>query len=125
MLVRRLVSLLLNLCCAFIMEQQRGHNYRVLGGIVVLAFLYCGWLYTQRTITGIPRLDGIFGVLLGLFICSRPAANMLDLLFAQRGQSAAAEWSAIAWLALNVLVMIVGWIVITIGATRLIGRMLL
>ncbi len=102
------------------MEQQRGHKYKVLGLIVVLALLYCGWIYTQRTITGIPRLDGTVGVLLGLFICSRPAANMLDLLFAQRGQAAVSEWSTVAWLALNVLVMVVGWIVITIGATRLI-----
>ena len=106
------------------MEQQRGRSYRTLGVVVLLAFLYCGWLYTQRTITGIPRLDGLVGVLLGLFICSRPAANLLDLLFAQRGQAAASEWPAVVWLALNVLVMLVGWIVITIGATRLIDRAL-
>ena len=69
---------------------------------------------------GLPLLDGISGVLLGLFICSRPAANMLDLLFTRRGQAASSEWSAIGWLVLNGLVMFVGWIVITIGATRLI-----
>src|SRR5512139_4018400 len=107
------------------MEQQRGRSYRTLGVVVLLAFLYCGWIYTQRTITGISRLDGVIGVLLGLFICSRPAANLLDLLFAQRGQAAASEWPAVAWLALNGLVMIVGWIVITIGATRFIDRALL
>ena len=90
--------------------------------VVVLALLYVTWMITQRMITGLPRLDGIIGVLLGLFICSRPAANMLDLLFTRRGQAASSEWSAIGWLALNGLVMFVGWIVITIGATRLIGR---
>ena len=103
------------------MEQPRGHNYKVLGVIVALACLYCGWMYTQRTITGIPRLDGAIGVLLGLFICSLPAANMLDLLFAaRRSQSRSSEWASLGWLGLNLLVLFVGWIVITIGATRLI-----
>lgn len=107
-------------CYASSMEQERGRNYGTLGVVVVLALLYGGWMITQHTITDIPRLDGIIGVLLGLFICSRPAANMLDLLFTRRGQMASAEWSSIGWLALNGLVMFVGWLVITIGATRLI-----
>ena len=85
-------------------EQRRGRNYKTLGLVIVLALLYMGWMYIQRTITGMPRLDGTIGVLLGLFICSRPAANMLDLLFAQRSHAASSEWSAIRWLALNGLV---------------------
>jgi hypothetical protein len=72
----------------------------------------------QHTITGLPRLDGIIGVLLGLFICSRPAANYLDLLFS-RGRTSSDRF-LFGWLALNGLVIFVGWIVITIGATRLI-----
>ncbi len=102
------------------MEQERGRNYRTLGVVVVLAMVYGGWMITQHTITNPPRLDGVIGVLLGLFICSRPAANMLDLLFTRRGQATSSEWSAIGWLALNGVVMFVGWLVITIGATRLI-----
>jgi hypothetical protein len=105
------------------MEQQRGRRYKTLGMVVLLALLYGGWIYTHRTITGIPRLDGVIGVLLGLFICSRPAANMLDLLFAERrSQSSLSEWSSLGWLGLNLLVLFVGWIVVTIGATRLIAR---
>jgi hypothetical protein len=104
-------------------QQQRGRNYKTLGAVVVLALLYGGWLHTQRTITGLPRLDGVIGILLGLFICSRPAANMLDLLFAaRRSHSSSSEWSALGWLGLNLLVLFVGWLVITIGATRLIER---
>ena len=94
----------------------------MLGLVVLLALAYGGWLYFQRTLTGSYRLDGVVGVLLGLFICSRPAANMLDLLFTWRYQATTSEWSAMGWLALNVLVTIVGWIVITVGATRLIDR---
>jgi hypothetical protein len=110
------------LCYASGMEQPRGRSYKTLGVVVVLAVLYISWMITQRTITGLPRLDGIIGVLLGLFICSRPAANMLDVLFFKRTVRDSSEWSAIGWLALNGLVMIVGWLVITIGATRLISR---
>jgi hypothetical protein len=47
------------------MEERRGRSYITLGVVVLLAVLYGGWLRTQRTITGIPRLDGIIGVLLG------------------------------------------------------------
>lgn len=104
------------------MEQPRGRNYKTLGVVIVLAILYGGWMITQRTITGLPLLDGISGVLLGLFICSRPAANMLDLLYTRRGQAVSSEWSSIGWLALNGVVMFVGWLVITIGAMRLIDR---
>ena len=102
--------------------QRRGRNYKMLGLVSVLALLYIGWMNFQRTITGMPQLDGTIGVLLGLFICSRPAANMLDLLFTQRSYATSSEWPAIRWLALNGLVMFLGWLVITIGATQLIAR---
>jgi len=95
----------------------------MLGVVVLLAVLYGGWIYSQQTITGVPRLDGIIGVLLGLFICSFPAANMLNLLFASRhAQSSSSEWSSLGWLGVNLLVLFAGWVVITIGATRLIAR---
>ena len=110
------------LCYALSMERTRARNYKTLAVVVVLAILYIGWMYAQHTITGMSRLDGTIGVLLGLFICSRPAANMLDLLFTQRSRAAASEWSALGWLALNGIVMFVGWFVITVGATSLIGR---
>ena len=103
-------------------EPRRGRNYRTLGLVSVLALLYIGWMNFQRTITGMPQLDGTIGVLLGLFICSRPAANMLDLLFAQRNYATSSEWPTIRWVALNGLVLFLGWLVITIGATQLIER---
>ncbi len=102
--------------------QRRGRNYKTLGAVVVLALLYIGVMYLQRTITGMPQLDGTIGVLLGLFVCSRPAANILDLLFTQRSYATSSEWPAIRWFALNGLVLFLGWVVITIGATQLIER---
>ena len=81
------------------MEQERGRNYKTLALVVALALLYGGWMYTEHTITGLPRLDGVIGVLLGLFICSRPAANLLDWLFAaRRSRSSSAEWSSLGWI---------------------------
>jgi type II secretory pathway component PulL len=69
-------------------------------------------------------MDGIIGVLLGLYICSHPAANMLDALFFERRfqRPDSSRWSGISWLALNILVLLVGWLVITIGATQLTAR---
>jgi hypothetical protein len=102
------------------MERERGRNYKSLAVVVVLAVVYVGWMITQPPITNMPRLDGVMGVLLGLFICSRPAANYLDLLFTRDRTSS--DRSLIGWLALNGVVMFVGWLVITIGATKLIAR---
>ncbi|HTP10403.1 MAG TPA: hypothetical protein VMP08_19250 [Anaerolineae bacterium] len=102
------------------MERERGRNYKTLSAVILLAMLYIGWMYVQHTITGVSRLDGTIGVLLGLFICSRPAANYLDLLFS-RGR-ASSDRSLFGWLSLNCVVLFVGWLVITIGATNLIGR---
>jgi len=91
-----------------------------LWAMIALAALYCGWIVTRNAAT---RMDGVVGVLLGLYICSHPAANALDRLFFRRH----ASWqelfhqAGILWLALNGLVLGVGWLVITLGATRLAG----
>ena len=81
---------------------------------------YCGLLYYRRTLTGVGDLDGIVGILLGLYICSRPDANFLDLLFLGRGalRQVSTGWAGISWLALNVLALVTGWFVMSVGATR-------
>ena len=102
-------------------KQRRGRNWQALLVTILLAGAYGGWLYTQRTLTGTSRGDGIIGVLLGLYVCSHPAANFLDLLFFSRGARPVASLpSTILWLALNLLVLLIGWSVIFIGATRLV-----
>lgn len=69
-------------------------------------------------------MDGAFSVLLGLYICSRPAGNAIDLIFFERSpfHRMITQWSGIGWLALNILTLVMGWIVIHLGAIHLASR---
>ena len=104
-------------------QRRRGRNAAVLWGVVLLAIAYGGLLQSRRSLTGQAMLDGILGVILGLYVCSHPAANAVDLLFQRRGvlREMSSEWTGVGWLALNLLVLLVGWLVIVLGATRLVG----
>jgi hypothetical protein len=101
----------------------RGRGPRVLWAVIFLALVYLGLLYFLHTLTGDNVLDGIIGVVVGLYICSLPAANAVDLIFAER--SASLQFSSLRtggrWLALNLLTLLAGWIVIVVGAIRLFG----
>jgi len=105
-------------------QHRRGHNIKTLWALVLLGIAYSSLLYYQRTLTGTNNVDGIIGVLLGLYICSHPAANVVDMLFFGRGARSqfSSRRSAVLWLALNMLVLLIGWIVIFVGTTRLIDR---
>ena len=105
-------------------QHRRGHNTKMLWALALLGIGYSSLLYYQRTLTDMNNVDGIIGVLLGLYICSHPAANVVDMLFfrrSARGQFSSRQ-STILWLALNMLVLLIGWIVIFVGTTRLVGR---
>ncbi len=60
----------------------------------------------------------------GLYISSHPAAFIVDLLFFRRStvNGFSSNRSLVLWLMLNLLVLLVGWLVIFIGTTLLIGR---
>jgi hypothetical protein len=98
-------------------------NSDILSVLLVPASGYLAWQYFLPFATGQYRVDGIVGVLLGLYICSYPAANGIDLIFAERGglRRAFSRQSGFMWLALNAIVMIVGWFLIVIGASRFTG----
>jgi len=109
------------------MKQQRnGRNTGTgaLWALILLALLYLGLVVFMPTLTGVSLLDGSIGVVLGLFICSRPAGNAVDMLFYERGafRRLTSGWAGIGWLALNLLVLFVGWLVIVSGAMRFAGR---
>ena len=97
------------------------------GALAVLllpAISYAAYFYFFRTLTGSDTLDGAIGVVMGLYICSRPAANAIDLLFLGRGElrGVTSGWAGAGWLALNVFVLFAGWFDIWIGALRFTGR---
>jgi len=91
--------------------------------MLLLAAGYGALILVQPVLTGNKLLDGAIGVGLGLYICSHPAAAMIDMLYMDRLvlQRFASEWSDIGWLGLNLLVMVAGCIVTVTGATRFVG----
>jgi hypothetical protein len=105
-------------------QVQRGRKIKMLWALILIGIAYGCLLYYQRKITGTDFADGIIGVLLGLYICSHPAANLVDMLFYSRGgrRQFPSKWSALLWLALNMMVLLTGCLSIFIGTTRIVGR---
>src|SRR5262245_35884364 len=105
---------------------MKPENYRRKSGILLAliagAAIYSAWFGTRRIVTGNPTLDGALSVVLGLYICSRPAGNAIDLLFLERGSFHFSQWNSIRWLALNILTLVMGWIVIHLGTMHLASR---
>ena len=100
-------------------QKKLRRRYDWLGTLVLAAAVYSGAIWYFHTVTGEHRFDGMLGVALGLYICSQPAENFLNMLFFERhGLSVwrRAEW---VWLASNLLAMFVGWVVIVVGTTQL------
>ena len=100
-------------------QQAKKRTAGMLWILLLVAGAYTGSLAYQHRITGIVRLDGSIGVLLGLFVCSRASSNLIDLiLFGKSRRAVGVSRSADArWIALNLLVMAIGCAVIVGGAT--------
>jgi len=105
-------------------QQPLGRKVITLSMFIVLGIAYSTFLYFQPTLTGRHQFDGIIGVVLGLYISSHPAANLVDMLFYRRGirYQFSSKRSIVLWLSLNALALLISGIVIFIGTTRLIGR---
>jgi len=97
------------------------HNTPLLCFWVLVAGLFTGSLAYFGQLTGVSRLDGSLGMFLGLYICSHPAANMLDVLLfmtADVRERILTNRSGQLWLGLNAVTMLAGWVVIFSGALR-------
>ena len=105
-------------------QHSRRSNTRTLLALVVVGIVYCGLLYYRRTVTGTDLVDGIVGVVLGLYICSHPAANLVDMLFFRQSSPRpfSSRRSTALWLALNIIVLLIASFVIFSGTTRLVVR---
>jgi hypothetical protein len=99
-------------------------HIKTLWVLILIGIAFSGLLHYQRTLTGMNEVDGIIGVLLGLYICSHPAANVVDMLFFRKGARRLflSRQLGFLWLALNMLVLMIGWIVIFIGTTRFLSK---
>ena len=88
--------------------------------LLIPAVAYLVWASSFRTLGSVSITDGTIGVLLGLYICSHPAANGIELLFLERGglRRVTAQWNGVGWLALNLLILVVGWLVLVVGTTQ-------
>lgn len=96
-------------------------NTLLLAGLIMLGGLYTGWLTYFNGLNGSNRLDGTLGILLGLYICSKPAANMLDILLFMRAdlrENIVSTNRGRIWLLFNLLTGIAAWGVIFSGVLR-------
>ena len=92
--------------------------------LIAVAAAYSFWFHQRQALTDNPTVDGTLSVLLGLYICSRPAGNAIDLVFFERSpfHRMVTEWSSIRWLVLNIVTLLMGWIVIYLGTAHLTSR---
>ena len=99
---------------------QEAHSARKLWVLILLAFILFGLYHFLPTLTGNSEIDGMLGVCLGLYICSHPTANYLDILLFHGHATLldTLKHSAFTWLALNAFVMLVGFLSIVAGTTR-------
>jgi hypothetical protein len=89
---------------------------------IVLALAYSVPICFLGTVTNNPVLDGLIGGTLGLYICSQPARNTIDVLFADRFalRRIWSTWAGSGWLTLNAVVLLAGTLVIFLGMVSLI-----
>ncbi len=101
-------------------QLQRKRNFKLLAALIVVAAAYAAIDYARISLTGTNRADGIIGALLGLYICSQGAANILDMLLfgGAAGVQGLTRRALLSWIGLNVLILFVGWYVIVLGTTR-------
>jgi hypothetical protein len=91
--------------------------------MLMVAAIYAVLINELGALSSNILLDGAIGVGLGLYICSHPASAAVDLLYMDRMafQQLASEWADVAWVGLNLVVMVTGCMVTIVGATRFVG----
>jgi hypothetical protein len=100
---------------------RRKRNGLTLWRLIMLAIAFGLLINTLQALLGSAAAAGWIGIALGLFICAHPAANAVNMLFFERDMlSRLSEWSVVRWLALNLLVLLTGWMVIFLGLRRLV-----
>jgi hypothetical protein len=111
---------LYNDCVDNMYHQKHGPNTGTLLGAAALALVYFAALLFLHTLTGHSRWDGVIGIVLGLYISSHPAANLVNVLIFRHGAAyLGLSRTAYTWFwALNTLVMLTGLGVIFAGTLQ-------
>lgn len=102
----------------------RKRNPKALGGLILAAVTMEIAFRIWPLLTGSPELDGLLAVFLGFYICSRAAANYLNVLLYELHVR---RWTSltrpdISWLGLNALVMLSGLLLVVMGIYRFFSR---
>jgi hypothetical protein len=107
-------------------RSQHRRNSVALWRLVLVAVVYGLVSRHLQTLTGSATVDGAIGLALGLYICAHPAANAVNILFFRRDMlSHLSEWSVVRWLALNLLVLLAGWMIVFLGLRQLVDKVAL
>jgi hypothetical protein len=99
-------------------------QYRPLWPQIGVGLAAIAILWMVDSISGNVVIDGTVAAFLGLYLTAQPARSTIDLLFTNRFALAMLwrGWSGRGWLALNGLVLLLGWAVLALGIVRLIGH---
>jgi hypothetical protein len=88
--------------------------------LLLLSSIYSGLLYSHIPLTTIIRIDGTVGVILGIYVCAHPAANLADVILYGRYLAVLdlPKSTLIFWWIVNALVMFSGLLVFVLGLLR-------
>ena len=102
------------------MKQRSPRSIIILIIMILFGIGYLVLLNSQEPLTGSYKTDGIVSVLAGLYFCSHPAANGLDVLLYRRYMlhRKTSHSAEITWWALNLAVLLTGWWVMSVGIIR-------
>lgn len=100
---------------------RQGYHSGLLITMVLLGIGYATWIHLHQTITGDNLWDAIIGVLLGIYICSRPITNLMDMIYTQNiCWQDLMKRAGVMWLVMNFITTFTGWATIVLGATRMV-----
>jgi hypothetical protein len=99
-------------------------NSKILWGLILTAVVVRIAFYLWPRMTGSPEMEGLLVIFLGFYICSRAAANFLNVILYELGGH---RWASltrpdVAWLGLNSLVMVSGLMLVVMGIYRFFSR---
>jgi hypothetical protein len=101
---------------------DRSNRRRIISLLILTlpTFAYIIIASKSSVLTGQNRIDGIIGVLLGLYMCSLAAADLVDMLFTRWPRIS--KVTSLQWLAINSAFVLLGIAVIIVGTTRFTTR---